>query len=112
MHGFRPLAHLLHHDHLRQRVAALLVTGAAASHMRRVLDVGCPKHAEWRWGTIGSVVARMLQVEAVLVSVWDPQKFSQDISGSAKPLAEGDLQALDLDALTRAIRGAKFWAYT
>ena len=53
MDGFLSFAYLLHHDHLRQRIVGLLMLGTRWSHMEFAFKRGCPKHAEWRWGTIG-----------------------------------------------------------
>ena len=77
MDGFPSFAYLLHHDHLRQRIVGLLMVGTRWSHMEFAFKRGCPKHAEWRWGTIGELLDRILQVLPTLRLVWDPAKFTE-----------------------------------
>ena len=51
--------------------------GTRWSHMEFAFNEGCPSFAEWRWGTIGQVLDRILQVLPTLRLVWDPGKFTE-----------------------------------
>ena len=110
MDGYRSFAYLLHHDHLRHRIVALLMLETRWSHMEFAFQQGCPKHAEWRWGTIGQVLDRILQVLPTLRLVWDPAKFTEkQFKDSA--LSDNEKKDLNMTALTHTRFEATFGSH-
>ena len=71
---------------------------------------GCPKHAEWRWGTIGKVLDKILHVLRTLRLVSTPANFTEkQFKDSA--LFDNDKKNLNMTALTHAIRSNLWWSY-
>ena len=109
--GFKAVAYLMHYDHLRQRLVAHLIHGTRWSHFAGVFKHGCPMHADWRWGTIGTVLVRLLEVQGTLCLVWDPIKFAARSAARDQDLTFADKEGLNTTKLNAAIRSPKFWAY-
>ena len=86
--------------------------------MQHILNVQCPKHAEWRWGNLHAVLRYILRAEPILRGCWDPVKFRAAGEVGSRPARRNDDAAddpdgerLDISAVTKAIRDGRFWAY-
>ena len=109
------MAYLIHKEHLRQRIIGRLLLGTPNEPLKRFFERGCKWHATWRWGTIGDVLDRLLQLRNVLPKIWDPNKFlTGDLGGQGQgqAVSEEDRDALNLSVLTQTIRCPKWWGYS
>ena len=121
LHGFdawlpaaKALAHLLHHNHLRQRLVATCIKGTRFATMEPLYRRGCAKHATWRWGTLRNILQSFMYLKKSLRVVWGPQKFlskANDLQGRESQLENEDRQAMNIGDLTKAVRSVRWWAY-
>ena len=79
--GFKALAHLLHHDHLRQRFVGTCILGIAHAWMKDFFKSGVPNPALWRWGSIVATLKKILPLKAALRRTWNERLFSGQDQG-------------------------------
>ena len=117
--GLKVIAHLLHEQHLRQRLVQACVRPSRFADSAHPFDrPGIPKPATWRWGVAVSILRNILPLRRILKGVWNPAEFSGSSDSSvthAGGNTDGDNGAhsdrLDVALLTRTIRSSKWWAY-
>ena len=105
--GFKALAHLLHHDHLRQRLVAFCVKGTDFEWLEEKFNKGVPKPIEWRWGNVSAILPQIIDKKQALQAVWNPARFK----GDGDELREGDADSLNIECLTNSIRSPRWWYY-
>ena len=110
--GFKALAHLLHHDHLRQRLVAFCVMGSRFSGFVNMLKHGVPDPAKWRWGTVTATLSRILPLRAVLQGSWDATKFANGVGKDVKEMTDDEHKQLKIPLLTKTIRSNEWWSYS
>ena len=74
-----------------------------------------PNTAQWRWGIIKAVFAKLMPLEYLLKKTWNPARYniSEPLDGSVE-LSEAEKQEpnnLDYGLLTRTIHCPMFWKY-
>ena len=107
--GFKALAHLLHHDHLRKRYVDKCIRGSRFAHRASTFANAVPNPAKWRWGIVVNTLRKMLPMRLVLQATWRPDAFSGDARAGNEHDGPGD--KLDVKLLTKTIRSAQWWAY-
>ena len=113
--GFRGIARLLYVDHLRRRLIGLCVKNTPYSWLEDSFAKGVKKPAEWRWATVSAIVPHLLSLRAALQAVWNPSLFENKHSREddiQQKDENDDGEALNLDAITQAIRSSKWWLQT
>ena len=103
--SFRPVVALPHHRHLRNRLIATCVLQGPHECMQQRFQVTLPSFAEWRWGSVVSLLRLLLSLGPLLRRVWDPVKFASSQEGAAemeeRPPARPDhLEHVDATVLT------------
>ena len=113
--GFRGIARLLYVDHLRRRLIGLCVKNTPYSWLEDSFAKGVKKPAEWRWATVSAIVPHLLSLRTALQAVWNPSLFENKHSREddiQQKDENDDGEALNLDAITQAIRSSKWWLQT
>ncbi len=105
-----PLARLLHYAYLRERLVETCLQGRSRE-ASEILDLGVPMLAEWRWGTLATVLERVLSIETALRSYFSRVRFVAGLrSGPVNP--EDTVEAGRLaEGAAGAIESPKFWLY-
>ena len=75
LQSFDALVYLLHHDHLRRRLQATLFLGTRFEPLSILFEKTCPKHAKWRWASLGKSLQYVLGVRKALQAAWGQQRF-------------------------------------
>ena len=118
--GFKAIATLLHHGHLRKRYLKTCISNGPWSWMAFHLDTGVKKPAMWRWGTIQAAVPQILQRKRLLQLTWNPQKFNGGVTAEesgegaadSRPREDEDMADFRVDAVTAAVQSEAWWLYT
>lgn len=109
--GFKALAALFHHKHLRKRYLASCVLNTPWAWMSGLLRHGVPKPALWRWGTVQKLLPALLLRKRLLQLTWDASKFGQEDHAAAADGAAED-EDFSIDIVSRSVKSEAFWLYT
>lgn len=73
--GFKAVAHLLHHAHLRQRFIGCCLHGTRHAWAEPLFNISLPSPAKWRWGIVVDTLAKLMPLRGALQAAWDPTRF-------------------------------------
>ena len=93
----------------------MCLNGTAFEHFSYLLDFEVPNTAQWRWGIIKAVLAKLMPLGYLLKKTWNLARhnISEPLDGSVE-LSEAEKQepnSLDYGLLTRTIHCPMFWQY-
>ena len=96
--------------------------GSAYWHCKHLFDSPLPNLAEWRWGTVRSILSRLKFMLPVLRLVWDDAKYSRgerrveegqhvEVEGERRPERD-ERHSTNLPELTSILKSRLFGAFT
>lgn len=116
--GFRSVAALLHHPHLRKRLIATCMLGTPWAWLQIKLQHGIPKPALWRWGAVSAIIPKVLALKHLLQQVWNPTKFANPAGEAASEAQQreaeegGEDPDFQQQLVTETLRSEQWWLYT
>ena len=111
--SLKPLVSMMHHEHLRSRFIATCVRGTAHAWMESRLQRAVPQFAEWRWGSTVKVLERLMPLQKLLQTSWDPGRYQAGMGNDVAVEGEGARghESASVPEITEAVRSNVFWSF-